>query len=79
MANRLPVNCCLFFLSLFFLLFVGCFFGCYSLQDVQFGKTYDKEPTVIIAANHNSEENNLKPKYISVTAWIEVFLFTVFS
>ncbi|PFX14674.1 hypothetical protein AWC38_SpisGene21153 [Stylophora pistillata] len=40
-------------------------------KDVQFVKTYDKEPTVLITTNHNSEGNNLKPKYISVTAWIE--------
>nr|XP_058952138.1 uncharacterized protein LOC131779589 [Pocillopora verrucosa] len=40
-------------------------------KDVQFVKTYDKKPTVIIAANHNSDGNNLKSKYISVTAWIE--------
>ncbi|XP_022787222.1 uncharacterized protein LOC111327330 [Stylophora pistillata] len=40
-------------------------------KDVQFAKTYDKEPKVVITANHNSEGNNLKPKYISVTAWIE--------
>ena len=26
----------------------------------------------MIAANHNSEGNNLKPIYMSVTAWIEV-------
>ena len=62
------------FVDLFsFWLFVYCFFDCFSLQDVQFFKPYDKEPTVIIAANHNLEGNNLKPKYISVTAWIEVF------
>lgn len=42
---------------------------------MQFVKTYDKKPTVIIAANHNSDGNNLKSKYISVTAWIEVFSF----
>ncbi|RMX49928.1 hypothetical protein pdam_00025809, partial [Pocillopora damicornis] len=40
-------------------------------KDVQFVKTYDKKPTVIIAANHNSDGNNLKSKYLSVTAWIE--------
>ena len=42
---------------------------------MQFVKTYDKKPTVIIAANHNSDGNNLKSKYLSVTAWIEVFSF----
>ena len=26
----------------------------------------------MIAPNHNSEGNNLKPIYMSVTAWIEV-------
>ena len=34
---------------------------------------YDKEPIVLIAAGHNSEGNNLKPIYMSVTTWIEVF------
>ena len=43
-------------------------------QDVQFKKSYDKEPTIIITANHKSEGINLKPTYISVTAWIEVRL-----
>ena len=27
----------------------------------------------MITANHDSKGNNLEPKYISVTAWIEVF------
>ena len=39
---------------------------------MQFSRNYDKEPIVMIAANHNSEGNNLKPIYMSVTAWIEV-------
>ncbi|KAL9972572.1 hypothetical protein ACROYT_G018902 [Oculina patagonica] len=40
-------------------------------QDVQFERAYDKEPNIIISASHNSEGNNLKPTYMSVTAWIE--------
>lgn len=39
---------------------------------MQFSRNYDKEPIVMIAAGHNSEGNNLKPIYMSVTAWIEV-------
>ena len=38
-----------------------------------FPKNYDNEPIVLIAAGHNSEGNNLKPIYMSVTPWIEVF------
>ena len=34
---------------------------------------YNNEPIVLIAAGHNSEGNNLKPIYMSVTPWIEVF------
>lgn len=45
------------------------------LQDVQFARAHDKEPTVIISASHNSEGNNLKSTYMSVTAWIEVGLY----
>ncbi|CAH3159390.1 unnamed protein product, partial [Porites evermanni] len=40
-------------------------------KDVPFAKNYDKEPIVLIAAGHNSEGNNLKPIYMSVTPWIE--------
>lgn len=39
---------------------------------MQFSRNYDKEPIVMIAAGHNSEGTNLKPIYMSVTAWIEV-------
>ncbi|CAH3192117.1 unnamed protein product, partial [Porites evermanni] len=41
-------------------------------KDMQFSRNYDKEPIVMIAAGHNSEGNNLKPIYMSVTAWIEL-------
>lgn len=44
------------------------------LQDVQFSKSHDKEPTIILTPNHESEGNNLKPTYMSVAAWIEVSL-----
>jgi len=40
-------------------------------QDVQLARNYDKEPTIIISASHNSESNNLKSTYMSVTAWLE--------
>ncbi|XP_073253699.1 uncharacterized protein [Porites lutea] len=40
-------------------------------KDVSFARNYDKEPIVLIAAGHNSEGNNLKPIYMSVTPWIE--------
>ncbi|CAH3028669.1 unnamed protein product [Porites evermanni] len=40
-------------------------------KDVRFARNYDKEPIVLIAAGHNSEGNNLKPIYMSVTPWIE--------
>ena len=49
---------------------ISTFFFC--SQDMQFSRNYDKEPIVMIAPNHNSEGNNLKPIYMSVTAWIEV-------
>jgi len=39
---------------------------------VQFERAYDKEPTIIITASHNSSSNNLKPAFMSVAAWIEV-------
>ena len=41
---------------------------------MQFERAYDKEPNIIISASHSSEGNNLKPAYMSVTAWIEVWL-----
>lgn len=63
--------CGIFFLSIFWLRLDT--FVCFSLQDVQLAKSYDKEPTIMITANHDSKGNNLEPKYISVTAWIEVF------
>ena len=44
------------------------------LQDVQFLKSYEKEPTIILTPNHESEGNNLRPTYMSVAAWIEVSL-----
>lgn len=46
----------------------------YLPQDVQFARNYTREPTIVIAARHNSEGNNLKPIYMSVTAWIEARL-----
>ena len=61
----------IFFLSIFWLRLDT--FVCFSLQDLQLAKSYDKEPTIMITANHDSKGNNLEPKYISVTAWIEVF------
>ena len=45
-------------------------------QDVQFAKNYSSQPIIIIAVRHNSSGNNLHPKYISVTAWIEVLSHT---
>lgn len=46
----------------------------YLPQDVQFARNYTREPTIVITARHNSEGNNLKPIYMSVTAWIEACL-----
>ena len=44
---------------------------------MQFSRNYDKEPIVMIAAGHNSEGDNLKPIYMSVTAWIEVLAVAI--
>lgn len=40
-------------------------------KDVQFSKSYEKEPTIIVTPNHESDGNNLKPIYMSVATWIE--------
>lgn len=62
------------FCLLAYLTVLNTTFWPYFLQDVQFSKSYDKEPTIIVTPNHESKGNNLKPTYTSVAAWIEVSL-----
>lgn len=64
-----------FILSCFICNFIEiCFQNFVFQQDVQFARNYDKEPIVIITASHSSESGKLKATYLSVTAWIEVWL-----
>ena len=48
-------------------------------QDLQFKKNYSSQPIIMIAVRHNSSGDNLLSKYISLTAWIEVFCHTFSS
>ena len=45
-------------------------------QDLQFEKNYSSPPIIMTAVRHYSSGDNLPPKYISLTAWIEVLCHT---
>ncbi|XP_015767022.1 PREDICTED: uncharacterized protein LOC107345789 isoform X1 [Acropora digitifera] len=40
-------------------------------EDLQFEKNYSSPPIILTAVRHYSSGDNLPPKYISLTAWIE--------
>ena len=42
------------------------------MQNVEFSRSYDNVPTVLVSANHTANGGNLDPDFTGMCPWIEV-------